>query len=200
MPFIYQARDLNRIPNAFYIAGNGLPRETYESTAIYNYSSQPNTWSIARSAVNSQVGTGIVIQNRFAPPDYSITRTGIQFETTWGIVPVGMVVNFQVNTADNLPFKIRAFKGTTSALTGVGSEYKIPLDEGLVPFSDEFEVTAEGEIDLFFNQTAMDAFLANPNQNVFILGEYDYNNIEPTIDYNIRNTDPSATSLLVGQE
>ena len=198
MPFIYQARDLNRIPNAFYIAGTG-PRETYNSTAIYNYSRGSNTWASVRSAATGAVGTRIVIQNSFSSPNYIIARTGIQFETIWGVVPVGMVINFQVNTADNLPFKIKAFKGTKYDLTGVGSEYKIPLDEGLVPFSDELEVTEIGEINLYFNQTAIDAFLANPNQNVFILGEYDYNNIEPTIDYNIRNTDPSATSVLTGQ-
>ena len=103
------------------------------------------------------------------------------------------------DTVGNLPFKIRAFKGTTSALTGVGSEYKIPLDEGLVPFSEELEVTEIGEINLYFNQTAIDAFLANPNQNVFILGEYDYNNIEPTTTFTINSGNPEATSTLTGQ-
>ncbi len=48
--------------------------------------------------------------------------------------------------------------------------------------SEEVEVTeiGNGGVDLYFNQTAIDAFLANPNQNIFILGEYDYNNIAPT--------------------
>ena len=200
MPFIYQARDLNRIPNAFFIAGNGLPKEIYTSTAIFSYRRAGVGWDAVRSSAAADVVSGrVVIANRFASLNYGIDRTGIQFETTWGIVPVGMVINFFTDGGINLPFKIKAFKGTTSILTGDPGEYKIPLDEGLVPFSDEFEVTAEGDIDLYFNQTAIDAFLASPDQNVFILGEYDYNNIEPTTIYTLSNSDPSATSLLIGQ-
>jgi hypothetical protein len=201
MPFTYYAPNLNRIPNAFFIAGNFLPRETYESTAIYNYRKAGIGWDAVRSSAAADTVSGrVAISNRFISPNYGIDRTGIQFETTWGIVPVGMVINFFTDGGINLPFKIKAFKGTTSILTGDPGEYKIPLDEGLVPFSDELEVTAEGDTNLYFNQTAMDAFLANPNQNVFILGEYDYNNIEPTTIYTLSNSDPSATSLLVGQE
>jgi hypothetical protein len=197
----YRAQDLaNRITNVFYIAGNGLPRETYTSTAIFSYRRTGIGWDAVRSSAAADVVSGrVVIANRFVPPNYGIDRTGIQFETTWGIVPVGMVINFFTDGGINLPFKIKAFKGTTSILTGDPGEYEIPLDEGLVPFSDELEVTAEGDTNLYFNQTAMDAFLANPNQNVFILGEYDYNNIEPTTIYTLSNSDPSATSLLIGQ-
>lgn len=198
MSFIYQARDLNRIPNAFFISGADNLKESHESTAIFSYSSQPNTWASARSAINGQVGGKIFIQNRFDPPNYTIARTGIQFETTWGVVPVGMVISIPIDLSNNLPFKIRAFKGTTSALTGVSSEYSIPLNQGLVPFSEELEVT-EYSVVLYFNQTAIDAFLANPNQNVFILGEYDYNNIEPTETYFISNSDSGAVVELTGQ-
>ena len=138
-----------------------------------------------------------MIQNRFSGT-YSITRTGVQFSTTWGIVPVGMSIDFISDFSDNLPFKIRAFKGTTSTLTGVTSEYSIPLNQGLVPFSEEFEVTDIGFVNLYFNQTAIDAFLANPDQNIFILGEYDYNNIAPTASYAVANTDPASVVNLTG--
>lgn len=197
----YYAPNLNRIPNAFYIANPGLPKEIYQSTAIYNYKRGGGvTWNNVRSSPTSgTVANTINIENRFSGT-YSIARTGVQFITTWGIVPVGMVINFGIDFSDNLPFKIRAFKGTTSALTGVTSEYSIPLNQGLVPFSDELEVTEGWDGEVYFNQTAIDAFLANPNQNVFILGEYDYNNIAPTKNYFISNSDPSATSALIGQE
>ena len=196
----YYAPNLNRIPNAFFIASKGLPQETYESTAIYNYKRGGGvTWNDVRSAPASGTGgNGIEIRNRFSTT-YSIARTGVQFSTTWGIVPVGMLMSFGIDLSDNLPFKIRAFKGTTSALTGVTSEYSIPLNQGLVPFSEELEVTDLSEVNLYFNQTAIDAFLANPNQNIFILGEYDYNNIEPTENYLISDSDPSAISVLTGQ-
>ena len=196
----YYAPNLNKIPNAFYIAGNGLPRESYTSTAIYNYRRTGGvTWDGVRSSPTSgTVENTINIGNRFSGT-YSIARTGVQFSTTWGIVPVGMLIYFGIDASDNLPFKIRAFKGTTSTLTGVSSEYSIPLNQGLVPFSEEFEVTDVGDINLYFNQTAIDAFLANPDQNIFILGEYDYNNIAPTANYYIANTDPSSTILLSGQ-
>jgi hypothetical protein len=196
----YRAQDLaNRITNVFFIAGSGLPKESYPSTTIYNYKIGGVTWNGIRSSPTSGVvGNGIEIGNRFSGT-YSITRTGIQFSTTWGIVPVGMAITFEIDLVNNLPFKIRAFKGTTSTLTGDFSEYSIPLNQGLVPFSEEFEVTDIGGIILYFNQTAINAFLANPNQNLFILGEYDYNNIAPTENYVISNTDPSATSNLIGQ-
>jgi hypothetical protein len=109
-----------------------------------------------------------------------------------------MSIDFISDGVDNLPFKIRAFKGTTSALTGVTSEYSIPLNQGLVPFSEEFEVTDIGFVNLYFNQTAIDAFLANPDQNIFILGEYDYNNIAPTASYAVANTDPASVVNLTG--
>ena len=195
----YYAPNLNRIPNAFYIRGLDLPNEQFESTAIFNYSVSNANWTAARSAVNGQVDNRIVIQNRFSSPNYTIIRTGIQFSTTWGIVPVGMYINFTTDGGGGFPFKIRAFKGTTSALTGATSEYSIPLNQGLVPFSEELEVTEVGEINLYFNQTAVDAFLSNPNQNVFILGEYDYNNIEPTLNYILSNSDPGAVVGLTGQ-
>ena len=200
MPFTYYAPNLNRIPNAFFIVGDGLPKEVYLSTAIYRYNMGGVTWDGVRSSPTSgTVGNIIEIGNRFSGT-YSITRTGVQFSTTWGMVPVGMGINFGIDSSNDLPFKVRAFKGTTSALTGVTSEYSIPLNQGLIPFSEELEVTDVGEVNLYFNQTAINAFLANPNQNIFILGEYDYNNIAPTANYVIGNTDPSATSTLIGQE
>jgi hypothetical protein len=72
--------------------------------------------------------------------------------------------------SNDLPFKVRAFKGTTTTLTGEKSEYSIPLNQGLVPFSEEIEVEPGKPVFLYFNQTAVDAFLANPNQNIFVLG------------------------------
>ena len=195
----YYAPNLNRIPNAFFIAAKGSPKETYESTAIYNYRRAGGVnWNSVRSFQTSGTVTNTVnIGNRFSGT-YSITRTGVQFSTTWGIVPVGMSIDFISDFSDNLPFKIRAFKGTTSTLTGVTSEYSIPLNQGLVPFSEEFEVTDIGFVNLYFNQTAIDAFLANPDQNIFILGEYDYNNIAPTASYAVANTDPASVVNLTG--
>jgi hypothetical protein len=199
--FTYYAPNLNRTPNTFFIAGNGLPKESYDSTAIFNYKRAGINWTSVRSSSGGNVGSGINIQNTFRSPNYEISRTGIQFSTTWGIVPVGMTILFGFDTYDDLPFKIRAFKGTTTTLTGATSEYSIPLNQGLVPFSEEIEAyTDSGIITLYFNQTAIDAFLANPNQNIFILGEYDYNNIPPTGTYSIGNSDPSAVVQLTGQE
>ena len=199
--FTYYAPNLNRIPNAFYIANTALPRETYNSTAIFSYRrGNFSDWATARSSATAElVSNNINIANSFVSPKYLIRRTGIQFSTTWGIVPVGMAITFGTDDGSGFPFKIRAFKGTTSTLTGALSEYSIPLNQGLVPFSEEVEVTDIGGVNLYFNQTAIDAFLANPDQNVFILGEYDYNNIEPTINYSISNTDPLSTVGLTGQ-
>lgn len=201
MPFTYYAPNLNRTPNTFYIPGSGLLKQAFNSTAIFRYrNGNSSNWTTIRSAATSvSVGGVIEIQNAFVSPNYSITRTGVQFSTAWGIVPVGMAVSFNFDSSNNLPFKVRAFKGTTTTLTGATSEYSIPLNQGLVPFSEEIEVTLVGDTNLYFNQTAIDAFLANPNQNIFILGEYDYNNVPPTVNYFISNSDPSAVVQLNGQ-
>jgi hypothetical protein len=202
MSFTYYAPNLNRIPNAFYIANPNLPRETFNATKIFRYRrGDSSNWTTVRSAATSvSVGGIIDIQNAFGSPNYSITRTGVQFSIAWGLVPVGMAISFGFDSYSNLPFKIRAFKGTTSTLTGATSEYSIPLNQGLVPFSEEIEVTSNVEgTNLYFNQTAIDAFLANPDQNIFILGEYDYNNIAPTENYFISNSDPEAVVSLTGQ-
>ena len=201
MSFTYYAPNLNRIPNAFYIASKFSPRETFNAIKIFRYRrGDSSNWTSVRSSPSGGVGGIIDIQNAFASPSYSITRTGVQFSTAWGIVPVGMSIAFDFDLANNLPFKIKAFKGTTTTLTGVESEYSIPLNQGLVPFSEEIEVTEVGGTNLYFNQTAIDAFLANPNQNVFILGEYDYNNVPPTVNYSISNSNPSAVVSLDGTE
>jgi hypothetical protein len=201
MSFTYYAPNLNRIPNAFYIANTALPRETYGSTKIFNYRrGGSSNWTSVRSAATSvSVGGIIDIQNAFGSPNYSITRMGVQFSTAWGLVPVGMAISFSFDLANDLPFKVRAFKGTTTTLTGATSEYSIPLNQGLVPFSEEIEVIPDNPVLLYFNQTAIDAFLANPNQNIFILGEYDYNNVPPTVNYSISNSDPEAVVQLNGQ-
>jgi hypothetical protein len=201
MSFTYYAPNLNRIPNAFYIANPNLPRETYESTKIFRYRrGDSSNWTSVRSAATSvSVGGIIDIQNAFGSPNYSITRMGVQFSTAWGLVPVGMAIYFEFDLYDDLPFKIKAFKGTRTTLTGALSEYSIPLNQGLVPFSEETEVEPGKPVILYFNQTAIDAFLANPNQNIFVLGEYDYNNIEPTENYVISNSDPEAVVSLTGQ-
>jgi len=201
MSFTYYAPNLNRTPNTFFIPGNGLPREGYEATAIFNYRrGGSSNWATVRSAATAgPVGNAIEIQNNFTSPNYEISRTGVQFSISWGIVPVGMTIVFSFDLANNLPFKVRAFKGTTTTLTGATSEYSIPLNQGLVPFSEEIEVTPGTPVLLFFNQTAVDAFIANPNQNIFILGEYDYNNVPPIRTYAISNSDPSAGVQLTGQ-
>ena len=201
MSFTYYAPNLNRIPNAFYIASKFSPRETFNAIKIFRYRrGDSSNWTSVRSSPSGGVGGIIDIQNAFASPSYSITRTGVQFSTAWGIVPIGMSISFGFDTYGNLPFKVRAFKGTTSTLTGATSEYSIPLNQGLVPFSEEIEVTTNvGGTNLYFNQTAIDAFLDNPDQNIFILGEYDYNNIAPTENYFISNSDPEAVVQLVGQ-
>jgi hypothetical protein len=201
MSFTYYAPNLNRTPNTFFIPGNGLPIEIFDATAIFNYRrGGSSNWTTVRSAATAgPVGNTIDIQNNFTSPNYEISRTGVQFSTTWGLVPVGMVMTFAFDLANNLPFKVRAFKGTTTTLTGAQSEYSIPLNQGLVPFSEEIEIGPSNPVPLFFNQTAIDAFLANPNQNIFILGEYDYNNVPPTGIYTMSNSDPSAVVQLMGQ-
>ena len=187
----YRAQDLeNRIPNVFYILGVDTVRETYLSTAVYNYKGESTTWASVRSAATGNVNNTILIQNDFNRVAYSLARTGVQFSTTWGIVPVGMKIGFQLDTF-NLPvgqsLKIQAFKGTSTALTGISSEFAIPLNQGLIPYSNEVELDGISPESvspiLYFNQTAINDFLANPDQNLFILGEYDYNNIAPTDRY-----------------
>jgi len=187
----YYAPDLeNRIPNVFYIPGDGLPRETYASTAVYNYRrSNGVTWSTVRDSLAGDVDNGVSIVNDFAE-GYTLARTGVQFSTTWGIIPVGMVIGFALDIftlPERQSLKIQAFKGTSTALRGVQSEFALPLNQGLIPYSNEVEINGVSEESfnpiLYFNQTAINDFIANPNQNLFILGEYDYNNIAPTSRY-----------------
>jgi hypothetical protein len=184
----YRAQDLaNRIPNVFYIAGVDTVKEGYESTAVYSYRRGDVSWASVRSAVEAaNVDSGVSIQNNFAGT-YSLARMGVQFSTAWGIVPVGIFISFVLDTLifpEGGTLKIQAFKGTSTALTGDPSEYAIPLNQGLIPYSNEVEINEGNEEPiLYFNQTAINDFLANPNQNLFILGEYDYNNIAPTAIY-----------------
>jgi hypothetical protein len=184
----YRAQDLaNRITNVFYIAGNGLPRETYVSTAVYSYRRGNGvSWNTVRESSTGDVVNRVEIINGL-DGTYTLARTGVQFSTDWGVVPVGMAIAFTLDIF-SLPIggilKIQAFKGTSTALTGDSSEFAIPLNEGLIPYSNEIEIDGISSEStspiLYFNQTAINDFLANPNQNLFILGEYDYNNIAPT--------------------
>jgi hypothetical protein len=187
MPFTYYAPNLNRIPNVFFIAGSGLPKEFYASTAVYSYRRGNGvSWNTVRESSEGDVGTKVEIINGL-DGTYTLARTGVQFSTTWGIVPVGMLINFQLDSF-SLPvgqsLKIQAFKGTSTALTGIPSEFAIPLNQGLIPYSNEIEIDGISSEStspvLYFNQTAINDFIANPDQNLFILGEYDYNNIAPT--------------------
>jgi hypothetical protein len=196
----YRAQDLaNRITNVFYIAGDGLPRESYDSVAVYNYRRGSNTWASVRSATTGNVTNTVSIQNDLSGGNYTIARTGVQFSTDWGVVPVGMAIAFTLDSF-SLPIggilKIQAFKGTSTALTGDSSEFAIPLNEGLIPYSYEVEVDGinAGAV-LYFNQTAINDFLANPDQNLFILGEYDYNNIAPTDRYAAGDSQGSNVGL-----
>jgi hypothetical protein len=203
MPTYYAPNLANRIPNVFFITGVDSVRETYTSTAVYNYRRGSTTWASVRSAATGDVNNGVSIQNDFSGSTYTLARTGVQFSTTWGIVPVGMGIEFFLDTF-TLPvgqsLKIQAFKGTTTTLTGVESEYSIPLDEGLIPYSNEVEIndTTFDKVILYFNQTAINDFIANPDQNLFILGEYDYNNIAPTDRYAAEDSNLSSVDL-VGQ-
>ena len=184
----YYAQDLeNRITNVFYILGVDTVRESYESTAVYNYRrSNGVSWNTVRESSTGDVGTKVEIINDL-DGTYTLARTGVQFSTTWGIVPVGMQIYFSLDSF-SLPvgqsLKIQAFKGTSTALTGISSEFAIPLNQGLIPYSNEIEIdgiSSESLVPtLYFNQTAINDFIANPDQNLFILGEYDYNNIAPT--------------------
>jgi hypothetical protein len=200
MPTYYAPNLANRISNVFFIPGSALPRENYTSTAVYNYRRGGNvSWSEVRESTTSNVDTGIDIKNDFFGGNYTLSRTGVQFSTTWGIVPVGIRIDFQLDTF-TLPeggvLKIQAFKGTSTALTGDSSEFAIPLNEGLIPYSYEVEVDGinAGAV-LYFNQTAINDFLANPDQNLFILGEYDYNNIAPTDRYAAGDSQGSNVGL-----
>jgi hypothetical protein len=199
----YRAQDLaNRIINVFYIKGVGLPRESYDSVAVYNYGRGSNTWASVRSAATGNVDNGVNIRNDLSGGNYTIARTGVQFSTDWGVVPVGMAIAFALDSF-SLPIggilKIQAFKGTSTALTGDSSEFAIPLNQGLIPYSSEVEVdgiTSGGSNPiLYFNQRAINDFLANPNQNLFILGEYDYNNIAPTVRYAVGDSTIGTVGL-----
>jgi hypothetical protein len=184
----YRAQDLaNRITNVFYINGVDSVRETYPSTAVYSYRiGNGVSWNTVRESSTGDVGTKVEIINDL-DGTYTLARTGVQFSTTWGIVPVGMLIYFSLDSFSLLEgqsLKIQAFKGTSTALTGIPSEFAIPLNQGLIPYSNEIEIDGISYESfnpiLYFNQTAINDFIANPDQNLFILGEYDYNNIAPT--------------------
>jgi hypothetical protein len=202
--FTYYAPNLaNRIPNVFYILGVDSVRETYTSTAVYNYRRENGaTWSSVRDSLTGVVSNGIEINNGLTLGEYTLTRTGVQFSTTWGIVPVGIEIQFFLDTftlPEGQSLKIQAFKGASTALTGISSEYTIPLDQGLVPYSNEIEIDGISSEStspiLYFNQTAINDFIANPDQNLFILGEYDYNNIAPTDRYAAGDSQGSNVGL-----
>ena len=197
----YYAPDLeNRIPNVFFIPGSTSTKETYASIKVYNYTRNGLNWSAPRiSSAAETVSDGVSIYNSFGG-GYTLTRTGVQFSTTWGIVPAGIAMNFKLDYF-NIPhgetFKIQAFKGNSNSLTGNPNEYSIPLNQGLIPYTNEIAIDGVSQDSLtpilYFNQTAINDFLANPNQNLFILGEYDYNNIAPTNRYEC--SDPQALEV-----
>jgi hypothetical protein len=199
--FTYYAPNISsRFPTPFFIAGSTSAQEKYTSTAVYSYSKGDSEWSTVRNSVSSNtVSEEISIQNDFNGVVYTLTRTGVQFSTTWGIVPAGIRIAFSLDTF-TLPeggtLKIQAFKGTSTALTGIPSEFAIPLNQGLIPYSNEIEINdATSDVILYFNQTAINDFIANPDQNLFILGEYDYNNIAPTDKYAAGDSQGSNVTL-----
>lgn len=195
----FSAQDLaNRVLNPFFIQGASATQEAYYPTEYFAYQISPElTWNAARSST-STVGisnTTIWVNNTYFPgsTEYTIFRTGINYDfTSFIITPVGMYISFKLDSLTSENFKIKAVKGDTSTLVGTDPEVAIPYNEGFVEFSSEFLVTpSTNTVVLYFNQTALDYFAANPIGNFFIVGEFDYNNAAPAANITYEIVDVS---------
>ena len=194
MAITYQARDLaNRITNTEPIFGVNSQQETIEPAATYAYNiSRRPTWNIARNSNASGVYNNFRILNLFDPIlGFDLTRTGVQYNTALSFTPVGSYINLRIDSF-NFPvgvtsFKIRVYKGRSQLLTGAFSEMRTPSNTGYIPYSNEITVTEDAtRYQIYLNSLATSDLIGkNGALNLFILGEFDYNNIDPTTTYSL---------------
>ena len=191
---VYQAQDLaNRITNTEPIFGVNSQQEGHlpAATYAYNISRQP-TWDIARNKNASGVYNNFRILNLFDPLlGFDLTRTGVQYDAALSFTPVGSYIDLPIDSF-NFPvgvtsFKIRVYKGRSQLLTGAFSEMRTPSNTGYIPYSNEITVTEDAtRYQIYLNSLATSDLITNQGKlNLFILGEFDYNNIDPTTSYSL---------------
>ena len=194
---IYYAPDLeNRIVNTEPILGGNSHQEAFEPTATYAYNVvQAGTWAGARLGDATNVGNSFFIKNTFITTRYDLTRTGVQYDASLSFTPIGSYITVYVNSfafPQNInSFKIRVYKGRSQALTGAVQENKILQSSGYIPYSNEIEIIENRtRYRIYLNSLATsDLIERNGNFNFFILGEFDYNNISPTQQFEITYND-----------
>jgi hypothetical protein len=191
----YRAQDLaNRVINTEPIRGVNSIRESFEPVETYAYdiNREPN-WDIIRNSNAEGVYNNFRIENTFSPlTGFNLTRTGVQYNTTAAtITPVGLYVTINIDeiflpVGGNL--KIRAYKGRPQGLGGVASEMRIPFTTGYIPYSSEITIGAIGDYTIYLNSLATTDLIAEGGSlNLFILGEFDYNDVDPTESYILRS-------------
>jgi hypothetical protein len=189
---IYRAQDLaNRITNTEPIFGINSQSEGFAPSAIYSYNViDASSWEAARLSDASFVGDKFRIRNSPNRANFDLTRTGVQYDAALTFIPVGLSIRIRIDDFI-IPlrgsFKIRAYKGRPQDLTGASNENRIPVTTGYIPYSKEYIFDEDNtRIDMYLNSLATNDLIARAGKlNLFILGEWDYNNIPPNDAYGI---------------
>jgi len=201
----YRAQDLaNRVTNDTAIFGTNSQQEEFSPTATYAYNVvQAGTWAEARLGDATNVSNDISIKNTFITTRYDLTRTGVQYDASLSFTPIGSYIDMRIDSftfPQNInSLKIRAYKGRPQDLTGAPGENRIPSNTGYIPYSNEFTIDeSTTRVTLYLNSLATSDLIVRAGKlNLFILGEWDYNNISPTqrfeIAYNGLNPNMTLT-------
>jgi len=192
MPIYYAPNLANRITNTEPIFGVNSKPENFEASAIYAYNVlDASTWDAARLSDASSVENKFrIVNSPTVGKRFDLTRTGVQYNSTLTFTPVGSFISIRIDTLilpSGATFKIRAYKGRNQALTGALNENRIPATTGYIPYSNEFIIDeSTTRVDLYLNSLATNDLITKAgNLNLFILGEWDYNNIPPSDTYEI---------------
>jgi hypothetical protein len=188
----YRAQDLaNRIINTEPIFGVNSQAEKFLPTATYAYSVGGSNWSALRGSVASSINTYFnVINSNDGAGRFTLARTGVQYDAALTFTPIGSYLDINIDTI-TLPqgatFKIRAYKGRPQALGGDPGELRIPANTGYTPYSNELIIDENTtRATLYLNSLATNDLIARAGKlNLFILGEWDYNNVSPSNVYEI---------------
>jgi hypothetical protein len=188
----YRAQDLaNRITNTEPIIGINSQKEGFNPSAIYAYNVTGATaWDTARISDASSVENIFKVRNSPNRANFELTRTGVQYDAALTFTPVGSYITIIIDTF-TLPFratfKIRAYKGRPQDLIGAPGENRIPANTGYIPYSSEFTIDENTTLaTLYLNSLATNDLIARAGKlNLFILGEWDYNNIPPSNTYEV---------------
>ena len=187
----YRAQDLaNRVTNDTAIFGTNSQQENFEPSETYSYSVGGSDWSALRTSAASSVNTYFsVINSNDGAGRFTLTRTGVQYNATLSFTPSGSYININIDTitfpTSKTTFKIRAYKGKSQSLVGDTGEIRTPANTGYIPYSSEFTIDENTlSVQLYLNSLATNDLIARAGRlNLFILGEWDYNNISPLSVY-----------------